>query len=253
MDLPSFVIQTLTLTADLLLFLFLGWYFLKISAKERELDKKAGKIDTNYHEVVDNALTKERKILEDATMEYHQIVEKALAEERVTLEKATTEADHIISSAEQINNATKDVIDKALKDLAIAIQKEAKDTAHTFMQSYQNSLKEISDQTLNDLKGVSKNLEGDLQKQLNDFQYVAKELETDLQKQLKDFHTSLLPNLEKELEAYKQVRMQQTEQLITKVIQKVSQEILNKSFSIDDHQKLLIDSLEKAKKEGVFN
>jgi hypothetical protein len=59
--------------------------------------------------------------------------------------------------------------------------------------------------------------------------------------------------MQKELDGYKQSRINQIEQMISRVIQEASQEILNKSISVDDHQKLLMESLEKAKKEGVFD
>jgi hypothetical protein len=82
---------------------------------------------------------------------------------------------------------------------------------------------------------------------------MAKGLGVDLQKQIKDFHESLLPGLEKELEIYKQVRFKQADQTITEVVQKVAQEILNKSLTVSDHQAIMLEALEKAKKEGVFD
>jgi hypothetical protein len=36
-------------------------------------------------------------------------------------------------------------------------------------------------------------------------------------------------------------------------VQKASSEMFNKSISTEDHQKLLMESLEKAKSEGVFD
>jgi hypothetical protein len=77
-------------------------------------------------------------------------------------------------------------------------------------------------------------------------------MEAELQKQTATFRDSLLPQMEQELDEYKKIRLQQADRTITQVIQEVSQEILNKSISLDDHQRLLIEALEKAKKEGVF-
>ena len=61
-----------------------------------------------------------------------------------------------------------------------------------------------------------------------------------------------LLNLQKDIEAYKESRYADAEESVKQIVQKVSQEVLNKSISLEDHQKMVIDALEKAKKEGVF-
>ena len=40
--------------------------------------------------------------------------------------------------------------------------------------------------------------------------------------------------------------------MVIAIIQKASQEILNKSLSLDDHRQLITEALEKAKNEGLF-
>jgi len=66
-------------------------------------------------------------------------------------------------------------------------------------------------------------------------------------------YNPLIPEIEKELETYKQQRMKSIDQTVMTIIQKASQEIFNKSLSAGDHQSIVIDALEKAKKEGVFD
>ncbi len=210
--LPNLFIQYVTLVADFFIFISIGYYFLKFRSRENDLEKKEGKIDTNYHQVVDNALTRERKILEDAT----------------------SEADQIITDAHYVSETAKEAINKALQDIVTSIQQETGTTAQTFMNSYQETLKQLAAQSL------------------DQFHNVNIKLEEDLQNQVKLIHETLLPKLEKDLEEYKQTRLQQTEQMIIMIVQKASQEILNKSISLEDHHKLLIESLERAKKEGIF-
>ena len=243
---PSLLFQLTTIAADLMIFLFVGYYLIKIRSKEKNLEKKEGKIDTNYHQIVDNALAKERKILEDATNEADQIITGAqyirLASKE-TVDQAMQkmvadiqkEAVNTSNSLLNISNTSKETVNQTMQKMVSDIQKEAVVTTRDFMNSYQTSLKQLASQSL------------------KDFQNVVKGLEIDLQKQIKDFHETLLPNLEKELEDYKQARLKQTEQTITRIIQQVSQETLNKSISLNDHQNLLIESLEKAKKEGIFD
>jgi flagellar biosynthesis/type III secretory pathway protein FliH len=209
--LPNFF-QIMSLTADLVLFLFVGAYMMKLYAREKDIEKREKKTDTEYHQVVDDALSKERKILEDATIE----------------------ASQIINETEFVSQASKDSIDAALAQMKKDIQNETTAAAHNFRSSYQQELKKLTDQSL------------------NDFQTISKELQEGLHKQVTEFHNNMLPSLEKELDEYKQSRIKQTEQSIKGIVQKVSQQVLNKSISTDDHQKLLLESLDKAKREGIF-
>lgn len=224
-------LELITLLANSAILVFVFYYFLKFNAREKELEKKEGKIDTQYHQVVDDALTRERKILDDAT----------------------TEAEQILTDAEYISSSDKEVLEKALRKTVEDIQKEAVQTGHILINNYSSALKEIALHSQENFQDVSKEFEDNLKKQANDFQNIVKSLEEDLQKKVKEFSGSLLPSLEKELEEYKKERLRQTEKLVADITQKASIEILNKSISIEDHQKLITESLEKAKKEGIFN
>jgi hypothetical protein len=199
--------------ADLAVFAFISWYFFSLQAKQKELDKREGKLDTDYHQIVDNALTKERKILEDAT----------------------AEADQIIAGAKVVSKTVKDEVNNALQIMVVDIQKEVMDTAKNFTTEYQLSLKQLANQSV------------------ADFAAIVKTLQADLNQQIQQFHSVLLPNLEHELANYKQARLAQTDAAVTAIVLKASQTILNKAISLEDHKQLVFDCLEKAKQEAVFD
>lgn len=196
----------------LVLFVVFGYNLLELRKKKRELDQKEGKIDASYHQVVDNALTKERKILEDAI----------------------AEASEIIAGAQYISKESKDVVNEALQKMSVDIQKEAADTARNFTNNYQVSLRQLALQSLADFQGV------------------VKTLKDDLKQEVVQFHQTLMPRMEKELDEYKKTRLEQTDKMVVRIIQTVSQELLSKTISLEDHQKLVMEALEKAKKQGAF-
>ena len=201
-----------TLSVNVIILVFIGFYFIQLRNKEKEWERKNAKADGEYHQIVDNALSKERKIIEDAT----------------------AEANQIISGAQYISQTSKEALNQALQKLVTDIHQGASTSAQEFLHNYQESLKQLSNQSLGDFKSVTK------------------ELETDMQNQIKSFRESLIPQMEKELAAYKENRMKEAEAAINRIIQRVSQEILHKSVSLEDHEKLILESLEKAKKEGIF-
>jgi F0F1-type ATP synthase membrane subunit b/b' len=209
-ELPFLVLELL---ADGAFLLFVTYYFLRLRTKEKTFDEKEKRVDADYHKVVDSALAKERKILEDAS----------------------TEAELIIASAQYVSEASKERINQALQQMVTDIQKEATNTSRTFMNNYSANLQRMS--------ATSQ----------NEFQAILKTMQADLQKQITDFRQTKLPNLERELDSYKQTRMQEIEKTVEQVVQKTAQEVLNKSISLEDHHNLIVDSLEKAKKEGILN
>ncbi len=209
---PELYFQLFIIFTNLILLSFGGYYILKLRAKEKILETKENKMDADYHHVVDDALSKERQILDDAT---HS-------------------ADQIITGANYIKQGAQETVDRAIQQIVTEIQKESMNTAQLFLQSYTASLQQISSQSV------------------TDFQAIVKELEGNLQRDIKLFHETLLPNLEKELDEYKQMRLKETDKMITRVVQKASQEVLNKTIPLGDHQTLMLEALEKAKKEGLF-
>src|SRR5579864_5094886 len=72
--LPMELFQILTIVADLVIFVFVLYYFLRLREKEKLIDKERAETDASYHHVVDDALAKERKILDDAAYQASQIV-----------------------------------------------------------------------------------------------------------------------------------------------------------------------------------
>jgi len=200
------------LLADAAIFLFVGYYFLRIRQKEVDLDKREGKFDRDYHQVVDNALTKERKILEDAT--------------------AT--ASQIIAEARQINQNVTAEVAKSLEAMANQLQSEALEVAKKMGEEYQKTLEELAKRSEADFENVFKEMKGGMLAQIEEFQ------------------KSTRPVLLKEIEDYKKTKMDEVDKNALASAQKAAMEIFNKALPVEDQQNLVMAALEKAKKEGVF-
>ncbi len=231
----ALVLQVMNLIADALVFIFVGYFFIEYKNREQDLKKKENKVDADYHQVVDTALSKERKILEDAT----------------------SEADKIITDAKVLNADSKELVNQALQKMVVAMQQEVTDEANNFLKSYQVSIQQLSMQSIYNYQSITKGLEIDLQKIADDLKVnlvnISNGLQADLAKQINEFHTTLLPAMQKELDEYKNIRFKQADKTINEVIQRVGVELLNKSITVEDHKTLMVEALEKAKKEGVFD
>ena len=140
-------------------------------------------------------------------------------------------------SLTNLQNVTKEMTEanKNIQSVADGVQKEVAHNSQELTNTYQNSVKQLITQSL------------------TNFQSISHGLEESLQQKIKDFHDTLLPKLEQEVEAYKDARMKDVDRKVNTIIEKVSQKALHKAMPMEDHKNLIIESFEKAKKEGVFD
>jgi F0F1-type ATP synthase membrane subunit b/b' len=207
-------------TANLMILLFLiyrSWIVQKekkiLEEKGAELSKKEAKIDSDYHKIIDNSLSAERNILNDATKE----------------------ASSILTNTQYVSSSLKDAVNKILLKMIQDAQQAAVASSNDIMTKHKSSLNQLSG------------------KSLEDFQNITKQFELDTQKQMKEYRETLLFNLQKEIAEYKQQKVKESDKVVNQIVQNVAQKVLNKSISLEDQQKLIIDSLEKSLKEGVFD
>jgi vacuolar-type H+-ATPase subunit H len=211
--LPVLIIQGFTVFANLVMLLFIWYYLWEQRVKEKQLEKEINKYDSRYHHVVDDALAKERQIIEDAS----------------------SEAGKILSNAEFFKQASADKMTGVLKTMESDIEGQTLATTQVYTDSYHAAIQKLASASL------------------GDFQNITKQMATDLEKQLKEYRVTMLPRMDRDLEEYKKGRMKDADEAIIKIIKKASVEIFNKAIPIEDHHNLIVESLEKAKKEGLFD
>lgn len=243
---PTLLFQVITVVFNLIILVFVVFYILDLRNKKRDIEKREGKIDGDYKQVLDSGLARERQLLENAANQSNQIMQVATHQANQIIagtqyisqaSKATLDAalQRMVVDAQNTGANSKIALDQALQKIIVDVHKEAFDSGQQVANSYNSSLKQISSNSI------------------TSFQTITSSLELELQQQIKDFRTHLLANMEKEVEEYKAMRLQRIEQASTTLIQRVAQETMNKTLSLDDHQNLLVQSLEKAKKEGIFD
>jgi Skp family chaperone for outer membrane proteins len=207
-------------TINLMVLSVLGFYIWTLGKEREELKKHEKEL-----------LEKEKK-LESG---YQQIIDNALAKERAILDEASKKANAIVTNTQYASNISKDSLDQALQKMINDIQNQAANSSNSSLINYKNFLHEITEKTL------------------VDFQNNTKKFEEDMQKQMQEFRDTLLPTIQKELEEYKKERFGQADKKINEIIQKVAEKVFNQSISLEDHQKLIIESLEKCRKEGIYD
>lgn len=217
---PAQYLPIIVGTVNLMVLSVLGFYIWtlrkekkKFEEREKELAAKEAQVESGYQQIINQALEKERKILEDAAKQ----------------------ANEILSSTQNLSTTSKENLNNALQKMIADIQNEAATSSNDFLSNYKNSLGQISN------------------KSLVDFQNELKKFEADMQVKMQNFRDTLLPGIQKELEAYKNEQFRLADKKVASIIKKVAEQVFNETISLEEHQKLIIDSLEKSRKEGVFD
>src|SRR5689334_15294414 len=100
---PALLYQVITLVFDLSVVVFVVFYILGVRNKEKKVDQKEGKIDSEYQTVVGQGLAQERQIIENAVNQSHQM-----------MQVATHQANQILAGTQFISQTTKATLDTAV-------------------------------------------------------------------------------------------------------------------------------------------
>lgn len=212
-------LQIVTIASDVIIFLLVGFYLWtlqkdknEVEIRQQKLAEKQEQIDAKHRQIIQNAHEQEKKIIDNATQQ----------------------ANSIISNAQFINDSAKQTIDNAFQKMIADLQNQAAASSNNFMGDYKKYLEHLAQQSV------------------NSFQKLTQQIEAEMQTQMENLSNSQLKNMQAEIEEHKKQQLKEAEEKINDVIQSVAQKVFNKSISLDDHRSLIIDSLEKSRKEGLF-
>lgn len=243
---PDLLFQVVTVVFNLIIIVFVTFYLLNLRKKEKDLDERARKIEENYDAVANQALQQQNQIVAGAVNQSNQM-----------MQIASHQANQILAGAQYLSQTTKATLDASVRKMVVDVEGASNNSKITLEQTLQQIVTTVHKEAFDTGKEVTDGYHAHLKKitdnSISGFQNVTNELELEMSKQIKEFRGTLLTNLEKEIDDYKQQKIRRIDQASVILVQRVSQEVMNKSLTIEDHEKLVIRSLEKAKKEGVFD
>jgi hypothetical protein len=179
------------------------------------------------------------------------------------LEEARLKAIKIIDEA---NNQAMDIVSKATLTAATASDNFKDNLSHTSSAQIKEFEKATSDftalyfQVLQDLKtknievfqSLSKDIEKDTVDEIKSFKESMQKLTTLSQNEIKKKIDADYEILKTEVENHKKEKMQKVDSEIYRLLEEISKLVLGKALSLSEHEGLIEESVEKAKKEGIF-
>lgn len=169
------------------------------------------------------------------------------------IDDANSKALDIIQRAHLFSGISNDYFNDELKAVTERKLNVFEKTTEDFIKVYQTVLNELKSKNVEIFQNVSKNIEASTLDEIKKFKSII-EKETiasqNLVKKKIDYEYSLA---KRDIEVYKQSELKIVDEKIYEILETISKLVLGKTIPLSQQEDLIIESLAKAKKEGMFD
>ena len=204
------------------------------------LSKVTKTLETNFN-MKDENFKKDASLLNDTR-------EKAVK----IIDDANNQALDIVSKVTLTTDAAYDNFKAEISHVSSSQIKEFQKTTSDFSKVYSQILQELKMKNVEIFQNVSKDIETNTMKEIGNFRESMQKLTVSAQKEVEEKINADSELSKKEIENYKKEQIEKFDTQIYGMLEKISKLVLGKTLSLSDHENLIQQSLEKAKKEGLF-
>lgn len=199
--------------------------------------------------------TEQEKILlhTGITQKAQSILSEAHANNLAIISNANRKAQEILSQASQSKSNSSEALDQKLNQLVVLQEQTLQKVSGDFLKAYHQSLIDIGQEDINQLKNMSKTIESDVKKEIDEFANAMEKETVDIQEEVKQKIENEYQKVQGEIQAYKEDEMKKIEASVYPLLQRVTELTLGKSLSVDDQTALVIKALEEAKQELIMD
>lgn len=206
------------------------WFVYHLRKKEKELHEREHAILVTGSKLIDHAQNRANDILETAA----------------------DKAKETLMQTQFVKADISKELTKALQEVSDATVSKFKEQSSEFDKQYRDLLQQMKQEYAANARGTISLLDQAVTKEVEDFRKILKDETITSQDVLHKDVTEAFEQAKKEIEAYKKTKMEEADTHLTKVLNQILSEVLHKTLSDQDHQKLVMQALEQARKEGVF-
>jgi hypothetical protein len=185
--------------------------------------------------------------------QYESIIKRAHEDAATLLEKATQTSQTLISQTKTTNERLASDFDKILQQIAQKQIEAMNSEAEILKKGYQTKINQMETTIDQNTNTMIHSTETSMDKQIAVFTQTLMSHATKSEQVISQKTQEMIQKIEAELETYKKTKMEHVDQEILGLIQKTYQDILGRSIPPTVQRELILESLEKSKKEGLFN
>ncbi len=225
------IIFVISFLATVFLLLYAIGYVFYVTKKDREFEQKRNEAYYNSARILNSARDKAKQIIEESE----------------------AKAQQVLLQAENIQQNIEGEFNQTLQQVVNQNSNEINKDSKQLLDDYKNSLTSLKSQYLKEIEALIAKMEGSMQNEFQEFRTV---LEKDTKLAENTLGQNITAELDKtrlELETYKKTQIGKIDEMIKTMVVKISQEVLAKTITPQEHEKLIIEALNQAKNEGVLS
>src|SRR3989344_6798827 len=214
------VLYILILVFVSLVLLLIGVILLYLKLVKTFDDYRRGRDkDVDPATLIAQAQIKSQKILEEA----HRKAAEMLANAQAFLQK---DENNLVTEIEKANKASEKI--------------------------FQQSLEEIQKHSIQMVQNIPQDIKITLISTLDNFRISLTQEVTKAQQEANNAIKQAYARALEEVESYKEERMKQVDSSILSIVKDVTEKVLSKEISLEEHEKLVLRALEEARKQNIF-
>jgi F0F1-type ATP synthase membrane subunit b/b' len=187
-----------------------------------------------------------------ATKEYDTILRQAYAKSRQLLESTSTASQEMLNTSKNTNeNLTQDV-DRIMQKIAQQHIQTVNQSREAFENSYNQYMQTLQQQLFNQSEQALQKAETTVTQTIETFSQSLLGKTLGAQELVDAKVQALVGQAEKDINDYKKRQMEKVDAQIADLVQRTYEEVFKRSIPENLQQELIFESLEKAKKEGMF-
>jgi len=225
------LVLSILLGVNLLVLVLNVVFWLWVSKTDWLLRVKKQRVDRKYNE-----------ILEKANKEAHKILREAMAKASAMINEARLMVSDIQEEARRNFDQARVNYLQQLNDYLQVLEGENK-----------AFLKQLKNDVVDGSRGLIDTMLGQLREETKQFTEQVKAETSAVGADIRSRLNSLWEDVLREVETYKKERLAEVDRLLQNSVRRVITSVLRDSLSAEDHKKLIIRALERAKKQGLFN
>jgi F0F1-type ATP synthase membrane subunit b/b' len=168
------------------------------------------------------------------------------------IEQANRQAMTILSNSKTYETSSNDTLNEKLAALEKQQETVFNQATEEMKTAYQDLLIQIQEEDINTLKSMTKDIESDVLADFKEFRASLEKETINSEKFVKEKIDEEYLTLQKELETYKKEQYQKIDRDVYKILYRVSEMVMSQGIPFDKHKQLVLEALDRAKKEQVF-
>lgn len=166
--------------------------------------------------------------------------------------QAHKDAEGILAQAQESSMQFKEEMTQTHKKITENTEKEVKEMIEALIIGYKEESQDLSGQMQNHTKEMFAQITADAEINIKNLLQTFSENTIGAHQRLSKQTDTAFKEFEEKLETYKKEQMEQVAKEVRLFVDVISKEVLEKSLSSEDQERLIFDALEKAKKEGII-